>query len=96
MKQPQYGSQQKLVMILIMILLCLQQFQFYSLHIESHSNVYLCMFYLKVYVQDTEHFRKKLDGPQVCAKMTSSWDKASFKYFQGTYVSRYSLECCIM
>ena len=31
MKQPQYGSQQKLVMILIMILLCLQQFQFYSL-----------------------------------------------------------------
>ena len=26
MKQPQYGSQQKLVMILIMVLLCLQQF----------------------------------------------------------------------
>ena len=31
MDRPQYGSQQKLVMILIMILLCLQQFQFYSL-----------------------------------------------------------------
>ena len=30
MKWPQYGSQQKLVMILIMILLCLQQFLFYS------------------------------------------------------------------
>ena len=33
MKQPQYGSQRKLVMILIMILLCLQQFLFYSIWI---------------------------------------------------------------
>ena len=31
MKQPQHGSQQKLVMILIMILLCLQQFLFYQM-----------------------------------------------------------------
>ena len=31
MKWPQDGSQQKLVMILIMFLLCLQQFLFYSL-----------------------------------------------------------------
>ena len=35
MKWPQYGSQQKLVMILIMILLSLQQFQFYSLLLDS-------------------------------------------------------------
>ena len=34
MKWPQYGSQRKLVMILIMILLCLQQFQFYSLCVQ--------------------------------------------------------------
>ena len=34
MKWPQYGSQQKLGMILIMILLCLQQFQFYSFIIK--------------------------------------------------------------
>ena len=34
MKWPQDGSQQKLVMILLMVLLCLQQFQFYSLSIH--------------------------------------------------------------
>ena len=40
MKWPQYGSQQKLVMILIMILLCLQQFPvLFIINYKQHSQL---------------------------------------------------------